>query len=157
VIAGHLERLPHGRYVEPFAGAGHVLFRKAPAAGEVLADRNGELMVLYRVLQRHLEEFLRHFRWALVSRAEFERQKTARPDTLTDVQRAVRFYYLQKLAFGGRAVEQSFGVDALHRPRIDLPRLEETLSAVHLRLAGVGLECGDWGESLSLLMMCTGR
>jgi DNA adenine methylase len=84
-----------------------------------------------------------------VSRAEFERQKTARPDTLTDVQRAVRFYYLQKLAFGGRAVEQSFGVDTLHRPRINLLRLEETLSAVHLRLAGVGLECLDWRTSLA--------
>jgi DNA adenine methylase len=149
LIAGHLERLPHACYVEPFAGAGHVFFRKSPAAGDVLADRNAELMVLYRVLQRHVEEFLRCFRWALVSRAEFERQKTARPDTLTDVQRAVRFYYLQKLAFGGRAVEQSFGVDTLHRPRINLLRLEETLSAVHLRLAGVGLECLDWRACLA--------
>ena len=163
VIAGHLERLPHARYVEPFAGAGHVFFRKSPADGEVLADCNAELMALYRVLQRHVEEFLRHFRWALVSRAEFERQRAARPDTLTDVQRAVRFYYLQKLAFGGRAVEQSFGVDTLHRPRINLLRLEETLSAVHLRLAGggrcwpAGLRCHYFAATTMISTRNSGR
>ena len=148
-IAGHLEALPHRRYVEPFAGAAHVFFRKAPAAEEVLADANAELVVLYRVVQRHLEELLRHFRWALVSRDEFERCRQARSETLTDVQRAVRFYYLQKLAFGGRTHRPVFGMDTQHPPRINWLRLEETLSGAHLRLAGVGLECLDWRTSLA--------
>jgi DNA adenine methylase len=148
-IAGCLERIPHLHYVEPFAGAAHVFFGKAPSERETLCDVNAELINLYRVVQRHLEEFVRQFRWALASRAEFERHKRALPETLTDVQRAVRFYYLQKMAFGGRNVAQSFGVDTQHPPRINLPRLEETLSAVHLRLAGVGLEAGDWRACLA--------
>jgi DNA adenine methylase len=148
-IASRIERIPHTHYVEPFAGAAHVFFGKAPAESETLSDVNAELVNLYRVVQRHLDEFARQFRWALVSRAEFERHKSALPDTLTDVQRAVRFYYLQKLAFGGRSVAQSFGVDTQHPPRINLPRLEETLSAVHLRLAGVGLETGGWRACLA--------
>lgn len=148
-IAGRLERIPHVHYVEPFAGAAHVFFGKTPSDTETLSDVNAELVNLYRVVQRHLEEFVRPFRWALASRAEFERHKVALLDTLTDVQRAVRFYYLQKMAFGGRTVAQSFGVDTAHPPRINLPRLEETLSAVQLRLAGVGLEAGDWRACLA--------
>ncbi len=58
----------------------------------MLSDRNAELVVLFRVLQRQLEEFLRHFRWALLARDEFYLLDRMPPDTLTDIQRAARFY-----------------------------------------------------------------
>jgi DNA adenine methylase len=35
---------------------------------EVLNDINGDLVTLYRVVQNHLEEFVRQFKWALSSR-----------------------------------------------------------------------------------------
>lgn len=35
-------------------------------------DLNGELVSLYRVVQNHLEEFVRQFKWALSSRQIFE-------------------------------------------------------------------------------------
>ena len=50
----------------------------------------------------HLEEFVRYFKWVLVARDEFERLKKVSPDTLTDIQRAARFYYLQQMCFCGR-------------------------------------------------------
>ena len=40
---------------------------------------------------------------------EFERLKRVTPDTLTDIQRAARFFYLQKCCFGGRIVKPTFG------------------------------------------------
>lgn len=66
----------------------------------------GELVNLYRVVQ-NLEEFVRQFKWALSSRQMFEWQKCTCPETLTDIQRAACFYYLQQSAFGGRVDGQA--------------------------------------------------
>lgn len=68
--------------------------RPVPANTEVLNDINGELVRFYRVLKFHLQEFIRQFEFAIVSREIFEWEKMTRPETLTDIQRAARFYYL---------------------------------------------------------------
>src|SRR5690606_33103495 len=65
---------------------------------------------------------------------------------LTDVQRAARFYYLQQLAFGGKAVSQTFGTATTGPARLNLLRIEEDLSAAHLRLARVTIEHLPWRE-----------
>jgi len=36
-----------------------------------------------------------------VTRSEFDRKKKVNPETLTDTQRAARYLYLKKTAFGG--------------------------------------------------------
>lgn len=116
----------HKTYVEPFAGAAAMLFlRPEPAKCEVLNDVNGDLVNLYRVVQHHLLEFLRQFEWQLVAREEFDRQLRSEPSTLTDIQRAVRFFYLQKACFGGKVSGRNFGVDSGGPPRLNLRRLEE--------------------------------
>jgi DNA adenine methylase len=85
---------PHKCYVEPFAGGAALFFLRSVAAeAEVLNDANGELVNLYRIVQNHLEEFVRQFKWALTSRKVFEWLKMTRPETLTDIQRAARFYF----------------------------------------------------------------
>lgn len=61
----------HDCYCEPFCGGGWVFFGKAPGRCEVLNDINGELVRFFRVVQTHLEEFLRYFRFAVVSRELF--------------------------------------------------------------------------------------
>jgi len=66
------------------------------------------------------------------------------PATLTDVQRAARFWYLQKLAFGGRAASQTFGTTTTNGARMNLLRIEEDLSQAHLRLAGATIENLPW-------------
>lgn len=69
-LAPHiLPLLPeHTCYVEPFAGAAGLFFCKPPSKVEVLNDVNGDLVCLYRVVQHHLDEFMRQFRWSLTSR-----------------------------------------------------------------------------------------
>ncbi len=52
----------HTCYVEPFAGGAAIFFLKQPSKVEVINDCNLELVTLYRVLQHHLEEFLRQFK-----------------------------------------------------------------------------------------------
>jgi DNA adenine methylase len=81
----------HACYVEPFCGAAALFFLKAPSKVEVLNDVNGDLVRLYRVVQHHLDEFIRHFRWALASRELYSWLKATPPATLTDIQRAARF------------------------------------------------------------------
>jgi DNA adenine methylase len=142
-----IERLPEHRcYVEPFAGAAWVLFRKPESKVEVINDLNREVVTLYRCLQWHLEEFVRYFKWVLVAREEFTRLQKADPDTLTDIQRAARFYYLQKTAFGGKLLCQAFGYAASAPPRLNLLRIEEQLSAAHLRLCRVYVECLPYAD-----------
>jgi DNA adenine methylase len=135
----------HKAYCEVFAGAAWVFFRKEPSKYEVINDLDGDLVCFYRVLQNHLEEFLKQFKWLLASREWFEdwkRQQVA--GGLTDIQRAARYYYLQRMCFGGRVRARTFGAAAMHRPRINLLRIEEELSEVHLRLTGVTIEHLSW-------------
>ncbi len=82
----------HTCYVEPFCGAAALYFMKPPSTAEVINDINGELVNLYRVIQHHLEAFIQQFKWALVSRQMFEWLQITPEVTLTDIQRAARFY-----------------------------------------------------------------
>ncbi len=142
-----LERIPdHTCYAEPFAGAAWPLFAKDPSKVEVLNDVNSDLVTLYRVIQHHLEELVRQFKWLLCSREEFERQKKVRPETLTDIQKAARFYYQLKLSFGGRVASPTFGRSVLQPPRLNLLRIEEELSAAHIRLSRVYIENMSYAE-----------
>jgi DNA adenine methylase len=139
----------HTCYVEPFCGAAALLFMKDEVKCEVLNDINGELVNLYRVLQHHLEEFVKQFKFALISRKMFEWEQMKQPETLTDIQRAARFYFLQKNAFGGKVDKQTFGTSTTGGPRMNLLRIEEELSAAHLRLARVQVEHLPWDKCLS--------
>lgn len=134
---------PHSCYVELFAGGAALYFLRPPAEVEVINDINGELTNLYRVVKVHLEEFMRQFKWALSSREVFKWLQGTPPETLTDVQRAARFFYLQQHAFGGKVQGQTWGT-ATTAPPVNLLRLEETLSAAHLRLCNAYIENRHW-------------
>lgn len=134
----------HTCYVEPFCGGAALFFSKEPSKVEILNDINGELVNLYRVVKYHLEEFVRQFKWALTSRQIFEWNKTIDPKTLTDIQRAARFYYQQKLGFGGKIEQKTFGVSATKFHGLNLLRIEETLSEAHLRLSSAVIEHLAW-------------
>ncbi|MGG4774846.1 DNA adenine methylase [Paenalcaligenes sp. Me52] len=137
----------HTCYVEPFAGGAALFFmRPNPAKVEVLNDLNGDLVNLYRVVQHHLEEFIRQYKWALTSRQLFEWEKMKRPETLTDIQRAARFFYLQKLAFGGKSDSPTFGYATTSPSKFGFLRLEEELSMAHLRLCQVHVEHLHWAD-----------
>ena len=130
----------HVCYCEAFCGAAWVLFTKAESKVEVINDMDRELVTFWRVVQNHLEEFLRFYRHAVISREIFEIEKKKDPTTLTDIQRAARYYYLQRLAFGGKTVDRTFGTSALGTPRLNIANIEETLLEVHWRLKKVTIE-----------------
>ena len=150
-LAGHILPLfpEHVCYVEPFCGAAALYFLKEPAEVEVLNDINGDLVNLYRVVRHHLEEFVRQFKWALSSREIYRWLQITPGETLTDIQRAARFYYLQKLGFGGKVAGRSFGTATTTPPRLNLLRIEEDLSQAHLRLSRTYIEHLGWEDCIA--------
>ena len=130
----------HKCYAEVFAGAAWIMFSKPESKVEVLNDYNSEIVTLYRVLQHHLEAFIQQFKWMLISRQTFHRFWEMMPETMTDIQRAVRFFYIHRNCFGGRMTSPSFGYATTCAPKMNLLRIEEELSAVHLRLSQAYIE-----------------
>lgn len=130
----------HQCYCEVFAGAAWMLFKKEESEIEIINDINTDLVTLYRVVKHHLEEFIRYLKWLLVARDEFARFKIEEPESLTDIQRAVRFFYLLKNAYSSKLVGQCLNISTYRTPNFNLLRIEEELSAVHLRLHRVYIE-----------------
>lgn len=146
-LASIIEQIPHTLYAEPFVGMGGVfLRRKLIPKAEAINDISGDVVTLFRILQRHYPQFMETMKFQITSRKEFERLAASDPDTLTDLERAARFLYLQRLAFGGKVKGRSFGVDTSGPARFNLNRLGPVLEEVHERLSGVVIERLPWGE-----------
>lgn len=142
-----IDATPHRAYIEPFVGMGGVFLRRAtPAPVEVINDLSGDVANLFRVIRRHYEPFVDELRWLIAGRAEFERQRALDPRLLTDIERAVRFLFLQRLAFGGRVEGRTFGVRRDMGSRFSLPRLRADLKALRDRLAPVTIEQLDYAD-----------
>lgn len=149
-LVGLIERIPHETYAEPFIGMGGVFLkrRSAPRA-EIVNDRSGDVVTLFRVLQRHYVALMDMLRYQLTSRADFDRLMRVDPQTLTDLERAARFLYLQRLAFGGHVTRRSFGVSPGLSGRFDVTKLAPQLAEISERLAGVIIENLPFGEFIA--------
>ena len=135
-----IEATPHSRYAEAFVGMGGVFLRRASRPRfEVINDWSADVANLFRILREHYPQFMEVLRFQITTRHEFERLLKVDPDTLTDLQRAARFLYLQRCAFGGRVGTRHFGMD-MNRARFDLTKLAPMLEDLHERLSGVVIE-----------------
>lgn len=139
----------HTTYVEPFAGGASMLFMRQPADVEALNDINSDVVNLYRVIKHHPAEFLRQFDWTINSRQLYEWAKETPGEILTDIQKAARFYYLQKLAFGGKVSSRTFGISPSSPPRLNPTRIEADLSQAHYRLCRVWVESLPWQKCIT--------
>ena len=142
-----ISKIPeHTCYVEVFAGGASVFFAKDPSRAEVINDLDNDLATLYRVIKHHPEELYRQYKYSLVARSEFDREQQVNPETLTDVQRAARYLFLQKCAFGGHITRQTFGMSTTGKPRFNLLTLETTIEKAWQRLINVQIECKDFRD-----------
>ncbi|MCB2061629.1 MAG: DNA adenine methylase [Novosphingobium sp.] len=141
---------PHDLYAEPFVGMGGIFFRRTRRPRkEVINDISTDVVNLFRLLQRHYQQLLDVLKWQVCSRAEFERLVGLDPSRLTDLERAVRFLYLQRTSFGGKVQGQHFGIARTNPARFDLTKLVPMLEDVHERLCGVDIERLPYAELIA--------
>jgi len=140
-----INQIENSGYAEPFVGMGGVFFRRnRQPKTEVINDISGDITTMFRVLQRHYAYFIDFLKFQVTSRREFERLAKTDPTTLTDLERAARFIYLQKTAFGGKVSGINFGVEKRGSARFNVMRMESILEAAYERLAGVVIENLPW-------------
>ena len=142
-----IARTPHDLYAEGFVGMGGVfLRRRSRPRVEVINDWSADVATLFRILQRHYVSFLEMLRFQLTTREAFDRLTRTDPATLTDLERAARFLYLQRVAFGGKVAGRNFAMTGDRPARFDVTRLQPMLEALHERLAGVLIERLPYGD-----------
>jgi len=144
IVIAKINATPHDAYAEAFVGMGGVFLRRnLQPRMEVINDISGDVANLFRILQRHYPQFIDTLRFQVTSRKEFQRLSSIDPATLTDLERAGRFLYLQRTAFGGKVAGQHFGV-TMQGARFNLLKLAPQLEAIHERMAGVVIEQLPW-------------
>ncbi|UTO29189.1 DNA adenine methylase [Bartonella harrusi] len=142
-----IEDIPHKIYAEPFVGMGGIFFRrKLIPPTEIINDRLGDVVNFFRVLQRHYHPFMDLLKFQISSREAFQCFTLQDPKTLTDLERALRFLYLQRLSFSGKVANQTFGVETDRSARFNTFKLEALLKLIYQRLAGVTIEHLDWSD-----------
>ncbi len=146
-ICALIDTIPHDGYAEPFVGMGGVFLRRSRAPrAEAINDWSMDVSNFFRICQRHYVAFMDMLRFQLTTRAGFERLMKVDPSTLTDLERAARFLYLQRTAFGGMVARRSFGVNRNGPARFDVTKLGPVLEAIHERLASVTIERLRWSD-----------
>jgi len=137
---------PHKTYGEVFLGGAQVFCKKEPSDIEVLNDLDGEVVNFFRCAQQHHEELCRYLKFVLIGRRWFEIFLKENPASLTDIQRAARFFYLQKTAYAGLVHGQHYACKVVSAPGLKPDRLPEILESLHRRLARVQIESLPFGE-----------
>jgi DNA adenine methylase len=146
-LCAAIDQIPHNSYAEPFVGMGGVFLRRsAQPKAEFINDWSADVSNFFRILQRHYVAFMDMLRFSITTREGFARLIKIDPDALTDLERAARFLYLQRLSFGGKVRRRNFGVDPMKPARFDITKLAPMLEAVHERLAAVVIERLEWRQ-----------
>lgn len=145
-----IEATPHTAYAEPFVGMGGIFFRRRSRPPvEVINDWSGDVANLFRCMRAHPGALNELIALQLHCRADFDRMKREDPTLLTDLQRAARFVFLQKAAFGGKVSGRDFGMAKTRPSRFRASVVAEELLAAGRRLEAVSIEQLPWAEFIA--------
>lgn len=144
-----------GRYFEPFLGGGALFFRVAPERA-VLADRNDDLMNLYRCVAWKVDAVIQRLE---AHRAEHSEDHyyamrdhwNAEPRTQSAVERAAAFLYLNKTCYNGLFRVNQKGHFNVPMGRYTEPRIcdREQLEAASQVLRGAELNTGSFADQVA--------
>jgi DNA adenine methylase len=89
-----------GKYFEPFVGGGAVFFDLLPEKA-TLSDLNNELVVTYNVIKNDVENLIALLKKHKLDKGYFLKVRAKNPETLSDINIASRFIYLNRTCFNG--------------------------------------------------------
>lgn len=136
----------HKMYVEPFCGSAVILLNKKPSFVEVINDKDDDIINLFNVVKYKMEEFYEQFRYTFTARTTFYRLADTDPSKLTDVERAFRFFYLQKHAINGIPKRRNFKTSRQSKQGITYKKLKCVLNVIYERIKDVKIENTDYKE-----------
>jgi DNA adenine methylase len=145
-------------YVEPFAGGAALFFHLASSASHVferavLADKNPELVALYRAVKADVDAVIVALE-ALKARPDrrdlFYRLRESKTETMSDVDRAARFVFLNRTGYNGLWRVNSRGVFNVPYGRYKDPKIVDAhrLRVASRALARAELLYADFGDAL---------
>lgn len=138
-----IKKIPkHKCYVEAFFGAGWVYFSKQPSNVEVINDKDSNLINLFKILKYHSQEFQRLLEYEINARDTFNYYKNVDNNELTDIQKAIKFYYLILNSFSARG--SHYGYATSKKPNQKL--FKEDFKDIRERLKNTYIENLDFGE-----------
>ncbi len=140
---------PYERYVEAFAGSASFFFHIAPSKA-LLNDVNGDLISAYKVLRRSPTRLHAAIMRVGKSEAAYYRERDRDPSMLSEFDRAVKFFYLNRLCFNGiyrTNKEGKFNVPFGGEKAGKFPNLQEWIEASAL-LKRAELSSSDFEEFL---------
>lgn len=151
-----LPRVPEfsGRYIEPFLGAGAVMFALTPKNGILANDFNKDLIEVYTVIRDDLDNLMSELALHVNEKEHFlsVRAWDRMPDfqEFSAAKRAARFIYLNKTCFNGLYRVNSegfFNVPFGNYKQPDFSNLENLLAVRNFLESNVELTSGDYREA----------
>ncbi|GAB4459368.1 MAG: DNA adenine methylase [Armatimonadaceae bacterium] len=144
---------------EPFVGGGSVFLyirRQFPDVTVWINDLNPELYRFWFQAQANLEELVERVREVKANRScgseLFEELRAIDTTTLTDMERAVRFFVLNRISFSGTVEAGGYSEKAFHA-RFTLSSIDR-LAQLKPLLSGVRITCLDYEEVIQSPAHC---
>lgn len=133
-LADYWAAKEHARYIEPFAGSGALFFHLQPKKA-LLNDINVDLINTYGVLAKQPEDVHRIVSAMPSDEVYYYKVRAWDPSSLSDIDRAARFIYLNRYCFNGiyrTNRKGDFNVPYGAKKAGALPSLQKFLAAASL-------------------------
>ncbi len=88
------------KYFEPFVGGAALFFDLLPEKAE-FSDLNGELVITYNVIKNDVDELIKSLKKYKLDKEYFLEIRAQNPESLSDIDTASRFIYLNRTCFNG--------------------------------------------------------
>jgi DNA adenine methylase len=140
------------RYIEPFAGSSCLFFEICPERA-VLADKNSQLIEVYTVIRRTPKVVHAALQELPRNKATFYRLRAQRPTALRQLERVVRFLYLNRFCFNGlyrTNLRGEFNVPYSSGGTGDFPHLDHWIESGR-QLRKAVLRAWDFGTTLRIV------
>ena len=145
----------HTVYVEPFCGAGHLLFSKEPSQVEVINDADSRLIAFFELLKddtkrSKLIQTLDNMPYSRRLWQEIRSRWNQGNISQNEIERAAWWYYLNRTTFSGDQKRGGFAIPSTtgRNPAQSYYNAIDGLEHIAKRLRGVTVECLNYANCI---------